>query len=416
MKLQIPGDRYINITGDPAELLSVDGAAECEPEQVGLSKRAVERMATAMTLGLFKSRAHPAVTFCLRRQGQIVIKRSIGYAQGLAPKKPLAADARLAQPDTPVCLFSGSKAIIGLLMHKLAEEGGIDLDAPVSRYIPEFSGGGKTYTTIAQVLSHQGGFPYFSIQDENPTILADWQACVERICAMPADPGGQYLAYHAFTGGYILGEIICRVAGQSVNEYLDSRIRQPMGMRYFRYGLAPEQRAGVAENHVAGQRVRWPVSRWVNRALSVPFEQVVDISNQAMFMDAVIPSGNLYATAEELSRFYDMLLAGGVYKGQCLFKPDTLARAMKPVSRPKFDRTVKTPLRYSEGLILGMNPVGPYGPFCGSAYGHLGFTNIMGWADPRRGISAGLLTTGKALLGGHLYSLSRGLSLINHYC
>lgn len=315
-----------------------------------------------------------------------------------------------------MCLFSASKAVIALLTHKLAEAGTIDLDAPVSRYVPAFSGEGKSRTTIAQILSHRGGFPYFSAGDEGPEMLTDWDACIERICAMPAENGGPHMAYHAFTGGFILGEVIRRVTGARVTEYLDAKLRKPLGMRYFTYGLDGRSRSRVAENHVAGQPVRWPVSRWAETALSVPFDDVVEVSNRDFFMDAVIPSGNLYATAEELSRFYQMLLDGGVHAGRRLFETETVARAIAPATGIRFDRALKVPMRYSEGLMLGMNPIGLYGPMCGSAYGHLGFMNILGWADPARGISAALMTTGKAIVGGHLGTLARSLGVLNHRC
>lgn len=412
----LPGTRRIALDDDPAGLIRVDAAAECDPRRAGLCPTAVEAVADAMTTDLFATRIYPAVTFCLRRHGQVVINRSIGYARGLAPERPLMPDARVAEPDTPVCLFSASKAVLALLVHKLAEEGGIDLDAPVSRYVPAFSGAGKSRTTIAQVLAHRGGFAHFSAAGHGPEILADWDECVARICAMPAEPGGQQLAYHAFTGGFILGEVIRRVTGAPVTDYLDSRLRKPLGMRYFTYGLDGRSRSRVAENHVAGQPVRWPVSRWAERALSVPFDDVVDISNRDFFMDAVIPAGNLYATAEELSRFYQMLLDDGVYEGRRLFDSATLERARAPASPVRLDHSLKLPMRYSEGLMLGMNPLGLFGPMCGSAYGHLGFMNILGWADPARGVSAALMTTGKAILGGHLGAFMRGLAVLNHHC
>ncbi|HET7313535.1 serine hydrolase domain-containing protein [Salinisphaera sp.] len=416
MSLTLPGTRRIAIEEDPADLVRIDRKAERAPHEAGLSAADVEAIGNAMIRDLFATRIHPAVTFCLRRHGAIVLNRSIGYARGLTPERPLASDARLAQPDTPVCLFSASKAVVALLTHKLAEEGGIDLDAPVSRYLPAFSGEGKSRTTISQVLSHQGGFPHFTADDYGPEMLADWEACVARICAMPAEAGGRHLAYHSFTGGFILGEVIRRVTGAPLTDYLDTTLRKPLGMRYFTYGLDGRSRSRAAENHVAGQPVRWPVSRWARRALSVPFEEVVAVSNRDFFMDAVIPAGNLYATAEELSRFYQMLLDGGVYRGQRLFEPATLARVVKPASSQIIDRTLKVPMRYTEGLMLGMNPIGMYGPMCGSAYGHLGFMNILGWADPARGISAALMTTGKAILGGHLVTLLRSLGVLNHRC
>jgi len=74
------------------------------------------------------------------------------------------------------------------------------------------------------------------------------------------------------------------------------------------------------------------------------------------------------------------------------------------------------PMRYSEGLMLGARPFGLFGPNTAQAYGHLGFMNILGWADPQREIAAALLTTGKAVMGSHLVALSSLLSTLAKRC
>ena len=409
-RVDMPAGSLDAITG-------IDRAAEVDPAQAGLSPAAVESVWEGVR-GLYRSGAYPAITFCLRRRGRIVLNRSLGHAYGRGPDEPPETRARLAEPDTPMCLFSASKAVTAILVHKLAEEGGIDLDARVSRYLPEFTGAGKQRTTIAQVLSHRGGFPMFDIDRRRagPETLADWDECLRLICAAPAETGRRRMAYHAITGGFILGELIRRVTGAPLTEYLDTRLRRPLGMRYFTFGLDGRSRSRVARNYAAGQPVRFPLSVVARRALTVGFEEVVDISNRDLFMDAVVPAGNLYCTAEELSRFYQMLADDGVYAGRRILQPATIRRATRPANRLRYDHTLRIPMRYSEGLMLGANPVGLYGPMTGRAYGHLGFMNILGWADPAREVSAGLLVSGKAILGGHLIALGRLLATISWRC
>lgn len=412
------GSRLVDIAnGDLASITGIDAGAETSPQKAGLSDCAVNSIWRGVE-ATYRTGAYPAVTFCLRRRGEIVFNRSIGYASGGGPDEAPGSGARLAEPDTPVCLFSASKAITAILVHKLAEEGGIDLDAPVSRYIPEFTGGGKSHTTISQVLAHRGGFPTFdrAALEAGPETLLDWDRCIHMICASPAERGGKRQAYHAITGGFILAEVIRRVTGRPFTEYLDTRLRQPLGMRYFTFGMDGRSRRRVATNYVAGQPVRFPVSVLARKALSADFEEVVDISNSALFMDAVIPAGNLYATAEELSRFYQMLLDDGRYQGRQVLARGTVRRAVRPAGRVGYDHMLRIPMRYSEGMMLGMNPVGVYGPMTGAAFGHLGFMNILGWADPEREISAGLMVTGKAIIGGHVLALARLLSAISWHC
>lgn len=418
MTTNLLGARLVDVGDESLDpITTVDDAAEVAPGRAGLSTTAVESLWNSVE-ALYRTGAYPAITFCLRRHGHIVFNRAIGYARGGGPREQPGPGARLAEPDTPICLFSASKAITAILVHKLAEEGGIHLDDRVSRYIPEFTGDGKQYTTIAQVLSHRGGFPTFDLDPKQAgaDTIADWDECVRLLCESAAEAGGKRLAYHAITGGFILGEVIRRVTDAPLTDYLDSRLRQPLGMNYFTYGLAEDARPRAALNYMAGQPIRFPISTFAKRALTVSAEEVVDISNQDFFMDAVIPAGNLYATAEETSRFYQMLLDGGRYGDQQVLKPETVKRACRAAGRIKFDQTLKIPMRYSEGMMLGMDPVGMYGPMTGRAFGHIGFMNIFGWADPARDISAGLLVTGKAILGGHLVALGQLLTNISIQC
>ena len=111
-----------------------------------------------------------------------------------------------------------------------------------------------------------------------------------------------------------------------------------------------------------------------------------------------------------------MLLDGGVWGDKQVLEPQTVARAITPACKLQFDHTLKIPMRYSEGLMLGANPIGLYGPMTGRAYGHLGFMNILGWADPARNVSVGMMVTGKAVLGTHLIALGNLLTAVAWQC
>lgn len=414
----IPSAQWVDVDAESlADVAEIDRASEQAPHAAGMTPAAV-RDIWQHAGALYRSGAYPALTLCLRRRGHIVLNRSLGYASGGGPGEIPDAAARLARPGTPVCLFSASKAVTAILVHKLAEEGRIDTARPVAHYLPEFARNGKNSITIDDVLCHRGGFPSFPAPPGKPEtdLLADWDACIGMICDAPARYRRGRVAYHAITGGFILGEIIRRVTASPLTEYLDTRLRQPLGMRHFTYGLAASDRNDTATNYVAGWPVCFPVSWWARKTLSVSFDEVVEASNQPWFMDAVVPAGNLYGSAEELSRFFQMLLDDGVYAGRRVLAEQTVRAATRPVGRLAFDRTMLMPLRYSRGLMRGSNPVGLYGPMCGHAYGHLGFMNILGWADPSREISAALLTTGKSVLGSHLPALAALLNAIARGC
>jgi CubicO group peptidase (beta-lactamase class C family) len=407
---------HVAVPRDLRALVSIDHEREVFPPRAGLAAEDAREIWRAVK-ELYRSGAHPSMSLCLRRRGQIVFNRSIGHVFGGGPRDAHDAHKMLLTPDMPICLFSASKAVTAMLVHKLAEQGGIDLDVPVKLYIPEFAQAGKQGITVADVLSHRGGFPSIDLPkaERRVEVLNDWQRVIDLICRAPQTHGRQ-LAYHAITGGFILAEIVQRVTGRPLREFLDREFRRPLGMTHFTYGLPEQHRDRAALNYVAGPPVRFPVSKLVERALLAPFDQVVAASNSQTFMDAVIPAGNLYATAEELSRFFQMLLDGGVWQGRRLLKEQTVARAVAPRGRMTVDRMLMVPMRYSEGMMLGADPFGLYGPDTAQAFGHLGFINIFGWADPQREIAAALLTTGKAILGRHLVALGKLMTTIARRC
>lgn len=403
------------VPADLQSITSIDHEQETAPELAGFRPGQAERIWQAVE-GLYRTGFSPAITFCLRRQGRIVFNRAIGHARGNGPEDGPDTPRQLATPDTPICLFSASKVVTAMLVHKLDEEGLIDLLDPVSHYIPEYGVNGKRNATIYHLLAHRGGIPRLD-GDFDPELLYDVDAIVETLCKAEAvSPSGYRAAYHAITAGYILGELIERVTGMSAREYLHKTFREPLGMRYFDYGVAPQDRGNVAVNYCTGFKPVPPVSTFIQHVLGGSLELATEMTNDPRFMDTICPAGNLYATAEESSRFFQMLLNGGEYEGKRIFDPRTIRRATLEVSRPEFDATLLMPMRYSMGMMLGNKPVGLYGPFTKRAFGHLGFTSIFCWADPDRDTSVALLTSGKALLGPHLGALGKVLMATSREC
>jgi CubicO group peptidase (beta-lactamase class C family) len=159
-----------------------------------------------------------------------------------------------------------------------------------------------------------------------------------------------------------------------------------------------------------------PLSTLLLRALGVPFRQVAEMSNDERFLTSIIPSGNVVATADELSRFYQLLLNGGELDGIRIFEPQTIRRAISEHSYLEFDLTLTLPIRYGMGFMLGGKWLSLYGPDTQYAFGHLGFTNIISWADPQRQIAAALVTNGKPLVYPELYYLWDAVRQIGIAC
>lgn len=387
---------------------------EVAPELAGMSTAQRDKIWHSIET-LYKTGNYPLITVCIRRKGQIIINRSIGYARGHSPEG-LASDALLGHPDTPICLFSASKLVTAMLVHMLDEQGVINLLDPVSYYIPEYGVNGKRRSTLFHLLAHRGGIP--RIEGEvTPELLFDKSEILKRLyAAKPIAPSGSRLAYHAVTAGYILGEVIERVTGQDLRQFLHDHVCKPMDLPYFNYGLAPEWRDQSALNYATGMHPSLGTDHYLHHVLGGGLQLAVDVTNDHRFMDTICPAGNIYTSAEQAGRFMEMLLSGGRYQQQQIMSAKTVFRATLASSTTTVDRTLLAPMRYALGPMLGSNPVGLFGPMTGQAFGHVGFSNIFCWADPERDISVSLLTTGKSVVGTHLPALGHVLYQISTQC
>ncbi len=385
---------------------------EVNPEWLGLTEQDRDVIWRNVE-SLYRTGAYPALSICIRRHGEILLNRSIGHVRGNGPGDH---DSKVvATPDTPFCLFSASKAVTAMLIHLLEEKSLINLLNPVSYYIPEFGANGKKRITIQQILAHRAGIASFKEMD--PERLFDHDAIMEQIYgAEPTNLHGRELAYHALTGGYVLGELVQRVTGQSIREFHRVNVQEPMGFRNFNYGVPAEVYPEVARNYLTGLPIVFPVKQFIKRILGEELSKAIEVSNDPLFYEQIIPAGNITATAEECSRFFQCLLNGGEFEGKRIFQPVTVERAVREVNATELDTMLIVPMRYSAGMMLGNYPVGLYGPATPHAYGHLGLTNNFCWADPERMLSVSLLTSGNPVLGSHIPRLFILLGSISKRC
>jgi CubicO group peptidase (beta-lactamase class C family) len=388
--------RRIRVPRDLSEVTTV--GVEEDPGRAGVSEEAIEAIWDS-AVSLYRSGVHPAVQLCLRRNGIVVLDRAIGHAQGNGPHDPPQAAKVLATPRTPFCIYSTSKGITAVVIHVLAERGALDITDRVSDYIPEYARRGKGDTTIAHVLSHRAGVPGIPRDALNLERLGDREFIVDVLCnARPFVRPGTLLAYHAISGGFILGEIVHRVTGKSIREVLAAEILDPLGFRWTNYGVRSDDVGAVGRDYVTGPRLLPPLSTLAKRVLTVPVDRLVELASDPRFLTAVVPAGNVVTTANELSRFFEILRAGGELDGVRVMAPQTIRRALTQQAHLEIDLQLGFPIRYSYGLMLGAKLVSLYGRDTDLAFGHLGFINIAGWADPERALSGALITSGKAIV------------------
>jgi CubicO group peptidase (beta-lactamase class C family) len=398
----------------PRDLASVVSRGEEEPPRAaGISRAAVERV-WARTLALYRSGVHPAIQLCIRRRGHVVLSRAVGHAAGNAPDDPADAPKIPVTTATPINIFSAAKAVTAMVIHKLDEQRLLHLEDRVCEYIPEFARHGKSRITIRHILAHRAGIPNLPPGAVDLDLLAHPDRILRILCdSRPQTRPGRILAYHAVTGGFVLAEVVRRATGRSLREVARKEIAEPLGLRWLHYGVAAEDVPWVARNAATGPPVPPLLAQLLRRAFGVELRRAVALSNDPRFLTGLIPSTNLVTTAEDLAAFYQCLLDEGELSGVRIFDPRTVRHATSEQNVYEIDLTLALPIRYGLGFMLGSEYLSLYGWNHPQAFGHLGLTNILSWADPERRLAVALLTTGKPVLSLHGLRLAQLLAEIH---
>lgn len=307
-----------------------------------------------------------AAQLCVIQRGQVVLDRAYG-----------------CRDDSLFWLFSASKPLVALAVHLLAERGQLSLDEPVASYWPEFGQRGKQAITIRHVLQHRGGLPVARSMAADALSMADWEASIRAIeTAKPSLPPGEGPAYHILTFGFILGELVQRLSGVPLAEFVQTSFLGRLRLDDSFLGLPDEQ----WHRHVP-VRGRDP-GRWISQL----------VINRPVTRRAVIPAAGLSATARDVARLYQALLGGGSIDGVRVISPETLAVATTPSSDGELDRFLKLPVRWAAGFQLGgeRGVLGGSGAMGGLAskqtFGHNGSYACLAWADPQRELVMAYLT------------------------
>jgi len=395
-------------------------ADEDDPRAGGLERSDVDAIWRSVTR-LYATGLHPAIALCLRRKGRVLIDRAVGHARGNAPDDPKDAPRVPATPATLFNLFSASKAITAMVVHLLDERGLVHLDDPVAEYVPEFGRNGKQWVTLRHLLTHRAGIPQvpgdLPGNRVDPSLLADPRRVVELLCeARPTSVPGRRLAYHALSGGYVIGAVVERVTGRDIRRFLRDEVLAPLGFAHLDYGVPERDIDRVAVNAFTGTAPFPPYSWLLKRSLGVDIHDAVSLSNDPRFLTAIVPSGNIIGTANEACRFFQLLLEGGSLDGTRVFDRRTVKRAVAEQTFLEVDSFLGLPVRYGMGFMLGGQRFSLYGPDTSHAFGHVGFTTVIAWSDPERSLSAALMTSGKPFITAGQLSWLRIPRTISQHC
>jgi len=245
--------------------------------------------------------------------GDLVVNLWGGYTD--------AARTQPWQQDTLASVFSGSKGLTSTCVHLLADRGEIDLHAPVAAYWPEFGQAGKESITVATVMGHRSGVigPQHRLA---PEAVADWDLVCEKIAAaQPWWEPGTAQGYHMVTFGFILGELVRRVTGRTIGQFLRTEIAEPLGVDVH-IGLPAAEHDRCAEMvnkpHIrdvlaAGQAPGYPTSLaehpMAGLAVAMGFVPDDELGSNSLdvWRSLEFPSTNGHVSALGMATFYNAL-------------------------------------------------------------------------------------------------------------
>jgi CubicO group peptidase (beta-lactamase class C family) len=286
--------------------------------------------------------------------GEMVVDLWGGWMDG-ARRRPWMA-------DTLVNVFSSTKTLTALCALLLADRGELDLDAPVARYWPDFAANGKADVRVRHLLGHTAGLSGFE-GEAGEALLYDWDAACARLAAQaPWWQPGSASGYHAITQGYLVGEVVRRISGQTLGGFLRTEIAGPLGAD-FHVGLDPAHFARVAdlippEIDAGAFLMPEPGSIAARTLAGTPTD--VAWTREAPWRQAEIPAANGHGNARALVRAHTPLVNGGAAFGVRLMSAAGCRRVFDEQANG-IDLVLGVPVRFGLGYGI-VNDTFPFSP------------------------------------------------------
>ena len=308
------------------------------------------------------ARAFPGAVLAVGYQGELVGLKAFG-------KFDYSRESPAVAADTIYDLASVSKAVATTTaVALLYQQGRLQLEAPLVRYLPEFGGiAGHDQITVRHLLTHTSGLPAYERLFRK---ARDKQALLERIYAMPL--AGNKFIYSDF-GMILLGEIIERVAGQPLDQFLHRQVFEPLGMMDTSYRPPKSLLARIAPTE-QDKLFRKRLIRG----------EVHD--EHAWVMGGVAGHAGLFSTARDLAVFAQMMLNGGAYGGRRILERRTIQEfTTRQPGPPGSTRALGWDRPSRKGSSAGAH-------FSPRSFGHTGFTGTSLWVDPEKQLFVVLLS------------------------
>jgi CubicO group peptidase (beta-lactamase class C family) len=293
----------------------------------------------------FDSGADLGASYCVTHNGETVVDLWGGYA-----------DAGKTKPwvkDTIVNVYSTTKTMTALTALMLADRGLIDFMAPVAKYWPQFAANGKANITVAQLMSHSAGLSGWK-ETISKADFYDWEKATSLLAAQaPFWEPGTAPGYHGLTQGYLVGEVIRRVAGKSVGTVFREEIAEPLHADFW-IGLPASEDARVADLIAppAGEAVgEMTMQSEIQKNMATnPGLEIAETKTRA-WRGAEIPAAGGTGNARAVAEIHAILANDGVAQGKRFLSREGVRRALEPQIEG-LDLVMNVPVRFGLGFGL----------------------------------------------------------------
>ncbi|MEV4169238.1 serine hydrolase domain-containing protein [Nonomuraea sp. NPDC049709] len=296
---------------------------------------------------------------------------------------------RPVTPDTPFYNFSIGKGATATVAHVLAERGLFGYDTPVAELWPEFARHGKEGVTVRHVLSHTAGVPGVPL-DTTPEDVCDWGKMVAALedAELWWEPGTK-VGYHAYTFGFLVGEIVRRATGKPISQVLREDVAGPLGVAdelYF--GMPEKEHSRLARLEDVPMDMsafgEMPADLPMFKAGPMTLMPNAELGSRPDYLSADIPAGGK-TSARAIARMYAALL--GEVDGTRLIASERLREATAAVSSG-IDEVFGMPSTW--GLGFGIGGPASTAEESPTVFGVPGAGGSAAWADTATGIAFAL--------------------------
>lgn len=235
------------------------------------------------------------------------------------------------------------------------DRGKLDYDAPVAQYWPEFGAAGKEAITVRQLLGHQASLLY--LDEPQAGEMFDFELISSRFAAQaPNWPPTEKPAYNSLGFGFLVGTLVQRIDGRSIQQFIREELTDPIGADYI-LGASDEDLLRVAPNIPNPKNTLMSGGILASEKVAKIFASgPVDpaLMHSPQYLKHVFPSGNGIAHADALARIFAPLANGGKFLGRQVFSPETVT-AMSEVQWHAIDSVFGNEFRVALGLLQNID-------------------------------------------------------------